>query len=119
MMNSCIGTLGVIRKELAILKPATVILYTGKDYDNWIPRLMWASRQKWRSLTNEAHEVDCDGVRLRWWEGELTGGPTHVRVLRVGHPQGKPVDAYVRMLSDWIGNPGVGAQKSAEEEISL
>jgi hypothetical protein len=102
MKLCCLGEIGVLQKELELLAPRTVVLYTGRDYDAWVPGLGWSLRQRWRDLTHPAHVVQCGGVPLHWWEGEIAGDGHPMRVLRVDHPQGKPLDAYAGLVSDWI-----------------
>jgi hypothetical protein len=102
MKLCCLGEVGVLQKELEILAPRTVVLYTGRDYDAWVPALGWSLRQRWRDLTHPAHVVQCGGVPLHWWEGEISGDGHPIRVLRVDHPHGKPLDAYAGLVSDWI-----------------
>lgn len=120
MKSSCIGTLGVIRKELGILRPRTIVLYTGDKYDTWVPQLNWDSEQRWRDLTMRGHRVDCGGTLLHWWEGALSDRQTTVRVLRVGHPLFKPSEAYVRLLAAWLKSVGSeSAGTNEEEEILL
>ena len=113
MKDCCIGDLGVARKELAILAPRTVILYTGRDYDEWVPTLCWAKAQRWRNVTRPAHLVRCGTAPLHWWEGEIEGGETPVRVLRVGHPQGKPLADYTTRLARWVSGPAAAAAVTA------
>lgn len=108
MKDSCIRDLGLIRQELAILEPRTIVLYTGKTYDEWVPGLCWRRDQSWRDVTHRMNVVLCGSIPLQWWEGEMAGGGGTVRVLRVGHPQGKARGPYVGLLSDWI----VGASPS-------
>lgn len=102
MKLCCLGEIGVLQKEMEILAPRAVVLYTGRDYDAWIPRLNWSLRQRWRDVTHPAHVVQCGGVPLHWWEGELCGEGRPLRLLRVDHPQGKPLDAFAALVSDWV-----------------
>jgi hypothetical protein len=105
MKACCIGDLGVVRQELAILEPRTVILYTGRPYDAWVKGLCWRRGQSWRDVTSMTHIRRCGDVPLPWWEGEMSGSGPRVRVLRLGHPQGKPLQAYVTLLTRWISGP--------------
>lgn len=107
MKECCIRQAGVIGDELGILAPRTVVLLTGSGYDPWLHRLCWQYRQAWEDRTDRRKVVLCGGHPLPWWEAAITGGGTHVRVLRVGHPRGKPIQAYVTRVTDWIGRaPG-------------
>jgi hypothetical protein len=103
MKESCIREAGVIREEMALLAPRTILLYTGRDYDEWVERLCWEYRQRWVDRGDRRDMVLCGNLPLPWWEGEITGGGVPVRVLRVGPPQGKPLADYTARVAGWIG----------------
>jgi len=102
MKESCIREAGVIREELAVLAPRTLLLYTGRDYDEWVDRLCWEYRQRWVDRGDRRRVVLCGHLPLPWWEGEIAGGARSVRVLRVGPPQGKPLDEYATRVAAWL-----------------
>ena len=107
MKVSCIREVGVLRRELEILKPRTLVLYTGRGYDDWLEYLCWSPAQRWQEVTGRLNMRDCGGIPMPWREGEIAGGEEPVRVLRLGHPQGKPMAAYVGMLHEWLTRGGV------------
>lgn len=102
MKLCCIGQVGVIRQELAILDPKTIVLFTGRDYDDWLKELRWARDQEWRDVGGRSMLKACGDAPLPWWECEIAGGGESVRVLRVGDPRGKPLEAFATMLAGWI-----------------
>ena len=106
MKESCIREAGVIREEMALLAPRTLVLFTGGGYDEWMGRLCWEYRQVWEDRSDRRGMVRCGNIPLPWWEAAITGGAAPVRVLRVGHPRGKPLDDYVARVADWIGRHG-------------
>ena len=107
MKESCIRQAGVLREELALLAPRTLVFLTGSGYDAWLRPLCWQYRQTWEDRTDQRKVVLCGGHPLAWWEAAITGAGPVVRVLRVGHPQGKPLQAYVARVAEWIGRaPG-------------
>lgn len=92
----CIDKLGVIWKEIEILKPKRVVFYTARKYDNFI-----------RNYTPiNAHEVidvennyeDC------WWHRRFIDKEqkTICDFLRVYHPERKNKEMYVSKVVNWL-----------------
>jgi hypothetical protein len=106
MKEACIRDLGVLRQELGLLKPRAIVIATGRDYDDWLRHLPWAFKQGWSDVTHRMHVVLCGGAPLPWWEAAIEGDGDPVRVLRVGHPQGKPLEDYAALLAAWIARAG-------------
>lgn len=99
----CVAKLQVFRREIDLLQPTHIVLCTGRRYDSLLGAAMFGPR--WRDAPGSGPEatVDCGGRRLPWWEGflEMEDGAT-CRVLRTGHPQCKPREPYVRLISAWL-----------------
>lgn len=109
MKVCCLQEVGVLRGEMGALRPRTLLLLTGREYDDWLDRLLWDRRQRWRDLTPRPHVRTCGDAPLPWWEREIAGLPPVVRVLRLGVPQGKPLRRYVDLAAAWaerVDRPG-------------
>ena len=109
MKLCCIREVGVIGSELEILKPANVVLLTGRGYDLWLKHLCSAPGREWRDVTSRLHLVDCGGVPMPWWEARIVGRGKAARVLRLDHPHGKPLADYVGMVAAWLTRGGNAA----------
>lgn len=116
----CIQQVGVIRQELAILEPRTIVLLTGKGYDDWLKELLWARGQEWRDTAGRSRVRLCGDAPLAWWEREIVGGRAKwpVRVLRVGDPGGRPLPAYAAMLAGWVAGEEAQAVSRARPGVS-
>lgn len=99
----CLAKLQVFRRELDVLQPTHVVLLTGRAYDCFLGEAMFGLQ--WRDAPGSGpHSVaDCGGKELPWWEGFVVrDGGIPCRVLRTGHPQFKPKDPFVELVSDWL-----------------
>jgi hypothetical protein len=101
MKIACVQDNRVIQRELGILLPRTIVLYTARAYDDCIADLAWTQSQRWQNLTSQSHTVSCGDVALPWWERRLVGERDHVQVLRTGHPGRKPRE-FITLVSGWL-----------------
>lgn len=104
MKNNCINQLGVIWREIELLKPKNVVFYTGRDFD--------------RFMDYSPHHLRCETIRdktyylrsdkgndgLWWWHRDFfdTNDNVVLRILRTGHPQGKPMLEYTKRVIRWV-----------------
>lgn len=107
MRDSCIRSIGVIGRELKILKPTHVIAILDASYDNHLDDLRWAGDQVWWDLTARDNTIPCGKAKIPWFERELVGLSGRVRFVRTAPPQGKPCEPYVHLLERWttFGEP--------------
>jgi hypothetical protein len=99
----CLVKLQVFRRELDVLQPTHVVFFTGRAYDCFLGEAMFGLQ--WRDAPGSGpHTVaDCGGKELPWWEGFVVrDGSIPCRILRTGHPQFKPKDSFVKLVSDWL-----------------
>jgi len=99
----CLAKLQVFRRELDALQPTHVVLFTGRAYDRFLGEAMFGPQ--WRDAPGSGPYAvaGCGGRALPWWEGcVMRDDGIPCRVLRTGHPQWKPKDPFVKLVSDWL-----------------
>ena len=98
----CLDQLGVVWKEIDILKPLTIILFTGAKYDNFI--LNYTSKFEYADKTDRIHRVTNGLETILWWERHCRDetGRTF-RVLRTSHLERQMKAPFVERLARWIG----------------
>jgi len=103
MAECCIRDLGVIFREISILKPRTVILYTYSFFRDFLRAISEAIGAVGIDVTPEHHGVQCGRKILGWWERKMsTHWSENIRVLVVGHPERMKRADYVELLTNWI-----------------
>jgi len=107
--DNCILKLGVIQKEIEILKPKNVIFYTGPQYDDQIDGLInnlkiSFNAQKIVTLSKRNIKVGSKGNPLKLYQMELLDrkGKLIIRFLITSHPQGQNEARFVSNLTRWI-----------------
>ena len=104
MKDNCISRLGVIWREIEILRPKNVVFYTASYFD--------------RFLNDIPIDMQCDTIRdkhyklyrengdpwIIWWHRELHDKSKKpiMRVLRTNHPQGEPREEFVNAIVRWL-----------------
>ena len=74
------------------------MFYTNRDYDNVLPEAFDAVR----ILRDETVPV---GQRsMPWMEAEGNIGGRGYRILRIGHPQYKKRDDFIRLVCSWVND---------------
>lgn len=100
LRENCVGKMGVIQKEIEIIKPNVIIMYTSYSYDKEM-EILFPSVAKSKGTT-----VAVGKRRMPWFEANVEYGDGQTaRLLRVGHPQGKMEwgeTGFVTLISDWI-----------------
>jgi hypothetical protein len=114
MAECCISKLGVIWKEIAFLRPRTIIFYTfglHRSLLEAVPIALGGSIEEW---TPQNHLVRCKGKLLGWWERSCNVPWTdHLRILVVGHPERMAKREYVELISNWV-RPDRSCGRAAE-----
>jgi hypothetical protein len=102
MARCCMLDLGVFGAELRYLKPKTLVFYTFDFFPESLRTLTIETGCKWSDITSSDHRVGR-GKRIGWWERECsTSWQNPLRVLVVGHPQGKTKSEYTNLVANWI-----------------
>lgn len=101
MKKYCIDELGVIWKEIAVLKPKNVIFYTHWYYDNFIDRFMLGDHYK--DITDRHHWIPNGSKKMSWWHREFYNeGQLVMRMLRTAHPERQKKEEFVNRIVDWV-----------------
>ncbi len=107
MATSCLSKVGVLGRELEILQPTMVVLYTWSFYkdlfENPFPD---SAKAKCIAIhTTWTNRVDCGRKQLGWWHRTFeTKWCPQLHMLVVGHPERKKRKEYVPLLANWIEN---------------
>ena len=101
MAECCIRDLGVIFKEIEVLKPQHIIFYTYSLYPELLSNLPFANSIT--ETTNQNHKVRCGEKNLGWWTRlAKTSWSNNVKILVTGHPERMKKDHFVSLITDWI-----------------
>lgn len=92
----CIDKLGVIWKEVEILKPKRIIFYTGRHYDDFIENFRPTNFFSFADIADD--ETNC------WWHRKFTDkdGGTICELLRIFHPMLQGKENYVTKVVSWL-----------------
>jgi hypothetical protein len=102
MVRCCVGELGVLPAEIALLKPTHVVFYTAGLYPRFLESLQISPAVKWRDVVAREWRP-CGRKRLSWREREAeTSWCFPMRALITGHPERMQKDDFTRMIADWI-----------------
>ena len=104
MKKSCIDDLGIIWREIELLKPKNIIFYTGRDYDNYLQdytlkkHLGTDNIELIEDKSNKIGQKDC----RFWYRKVYLKNEESINVLVVGHPQYMKKDQYLEMIKNWL-----------------
>jgi len=107
--DNCILKLGVIQKEIEILKPKNVIFYTGSYYDDQIDGLIDNLKNSFKgenvvTLSKRNLRAGSNGNRLKLYQKELLNrkGNRIMRFLITSHPERQTEERFVSNITRWI-----------------
>jgi hypothetical protein len=101
MKVNCIDTLGVIWREIKVLKPKSVVLYTHDLCDDEIDRFEYT--KEYEDVFDRHWWTQVGAKKMLWWYREFRrDGATVLRLLRTSHPERKDKDEYLNFILDWI-----------------
>ena len=98
MKEYCIKDLGVVSKEIEIIKPTHIICYTHTYYDAWLP----FSFDRMNCLKSEYKAIGKKYMPYAEYDCEL--GSSKIKVLRIGHPERLNKEDYISTVVDWVNN---------------
>lgn len=94
--RNCVCRLKVLSHEIDVIKPTHIVFYTNRDYDNVLPEAF----DDFRVLKDDNVRV---GQRsMPWMEASGSIGESGYQILRIGHPQYKKRDEFIRLVCNWV-----------------
>lgn len=102
---NCLERLRVFQREVEILQPLAIVLYTGWAYDAFLAEALFGPSWRDEPGLGKAFTKPCGNKSLPWWEGRFqTEGHPPCRVLRTGHPERKNRQDFVALVAGWLMN---------------
>lgn len=100
--ENCIRGLRVTWRELELLQPFNVILFTNHHYDDYIHD--YTSHFHTTDFTDRAHRVPNGAKQILWWHRECVSKSSgwRFRLLRTSHPERQRKDCFVDRLAKWV-----------------
>jgi hypothetical protein len=100
MKENCLNKMKVFWKEVDILKPKHIILYTHHDYDGYLEKFPNFSENE---ITEKDFTCKVGAKNIKWWDKELCrDGTLSMRVLVTSHPERKKKKEFVDKIISWI-----------------
>lgn len=96
MKECCIRKLKAAKREIEVIAPTHIVLYTGRDYDGWLDGLFDSL-----TITRDG-QTDIGRKKMVWAEFDALSAGRMIKVLRIGHPERMKKDDYVSAVVDWI-----------------
>ncbi len=96
--KSCINDLGVIWKEIEVLKPKRIIFYTGRHYDEFIKN--YKPKDCFEIIDIVDNHNEC------WFHRKYLNqsGIIICDILRTFHPQRKNKEHFVNKICNWLND---------------
>lgn len=99
--TNCLDRLEVFLGEVEILRPRSVILYSGRDYDDHIER--YTSKFEHRDERGRSFSRENGKKTMLWWDRRCTDqAGRQFRVLRTSHPERQKKQPFVEKLVSWV-----------------
>ena len=100
----CIRVNRFIWKEIEVLKPRVAIFYTNTDYDDFMDEFTPSYATSRKDHSDKTKLIQVGEKKMPWWDRSFfdAQGNEVFRFLRVGHPERKKKDVYVKQISKWI-----------------
>lgn len=102
MRHLCLEEIGVVWKEIALLQPRHIVLYTGVGSYDWnIERFRYGD--SFEDKTDKGMKVLIGQKYMGWWHRDFySNGQLVLRMLRTGHPERKKRDPFVDSIATWL-----------------
>jgi hypothetical protein len=109
MKTNCLTRLQVFWKEVEILKPRHIVIFSHDQYDDYLDSAPAFELQL--QAHGRAHRRKNGAKKILWWErlGILKARP--VCILRTSHPERQKKESFVDKVAGWIMRSDVGGQK--------
>jgi hypothetical protein len=100
MKNNCMNILQVFWREVSILKPKNIVIYSHYHYDNFLDNIPIIQITK--EKTSKQYKRKNGKKEIYWWDREGVLRGSSVRILRTSHPERQKKDDFVKKIIDWI-----------------
>ena len=101
MKKNCLIRMGVFWKEVNILKPKNIIIYSHYYYDDYLQTI--PPQYTIKEITTRETTRSVGQKEIYWWNTELyIGNKLAYRLLRTSHPERKNKESFVELLIQWI-----------------
>lgn len=99
MKDFCINEIKVLKEEIKIINPTHIIIYTAKDYDDYI----FGNQTFFDSITKVKDEIFSVGNKeMPYTEAVGIINSKEINILRVGHPERKNKQDFIKSIVDFI-----------------
>ncbi len=108
MKANCINVAGYLKREVEIIKPTHLVLFTGLHYDDYLGKLKFEDTKpfekaiKPKIITGEKRQVEVGWWHRQYWEN----GKVAMHFLRTYHPgylRGKGLlSNFCKEIADWV-----------------
>lgn len=103
MVRCCVNELGVLREEIALLRPTHVVFYTGSLFPDLVTSLQLHQQVARRRMPRRYRR--CGGQRIVWRQQTAQTGWGPMRVLVTSRPERKPKEKYTKLVASWVRRP--------------
>ncbi|MBE9501876.1 MAG: hypothetical protein KAX23_04700 [Dehalococcoidia bacterium] len=101
MKENCLNKLGVLWREIEVLKPKRIIFYTHWFYDDYIDRFRFGDY--YQDKASRTHTIPNGKKVVSWWHREfLHNDRVAIRFLRTSHPERQQREGFVGKIVNWI-----------------
>ncbi len=92
-------------KEVSILMPKHLILFTGKGYDDYIMDLPLNEGFRVENITDNEYRkpIGNKNAKILWWDRKFSKDGNEIHFLRTRHPQFAPIE-FADEIVKWIRN---------------
>jgi hypothetical protein len=94
----CIAELKVLKEEIKIIKPNTIVFYTVAKYDDYISLLF----DEYNETVVTTKAIGKKTMPWRESIGVIEGFEAKINILRVGHPERMKKVDYTDEVSEWV-----------------
>jgi len=101
--NYCLNELGVVWKELKIIKPKNIVIFSHDQYDRYIETFLSNFHHVEIEDKGKNFRIEVGKKQILWWEQEcMDEEGWKFRILRTSHPERKKKDIFVEKIANWV-----------------
>jgi hypothetical protein len=101
--DNCLNELGVTWKELKIIKPKNIVIFSHDQYDSYIEAFTSGFHHTYVTDKDKNFQVEVGQKKILWWEQHCVDEEGwKFRILRTSHPERKRKDVFVEKIANWV-----------------